>query len=142
MIPPLTPGFHSCPFPVSKTNRNMRPVIDLSVLNQYLIVSHFKIETNISITGSIILGMWTDGYFHTPSSPKFCKFLRFVWGDSVDALKTVNFCLSTAPLVFTRNFQAVVAHLHRESIFIHFYLDDSLLKHVPQFRLRGYIHFL
>ena len=37
------------------------------------------------------------------------------------------FGLSTTPLVFTRMFQAVVAHLHNQSIFIHSYLDDSLL---------------
>jgi hypothetical protein len=37
------------------------------------------------------------------------------------------FGLSTTPLVFTRMFQAVVAHLHNQSIFIHSYLDDSLM---------------
>jgi hypothetical protein len=59
----------------------MRPVIDLSVLNQYLMVPHLKMETNRSIRGSIPLGMWTtsldltDAYFHIPISPKFRKFL-------------------------------------------------------------------
>ena len=41
---------------------------------------------------------------------------------------TMPFGLSTAPLVLTKMFQEVVAHLHRQSIFIHSYLDDSLLK--------------
>jgi hypothetical protein len=71
----------------------MRPVIDLSVLNQHLIVTHFKMETNRSIRGSIHLGMWTtsldltDAYFHIPISPKFGKFLRFVWEDRVYAFQ-------------------------------------------------------
>ena len=116
----------------------------LSVLNQHLIVRHFKMETNISIRDSIHLSMWTtsldltDAYFHIPISPKFRKFLRFVWEDRVFAFKTMLFGLCTAPLVFTRIFQAVVAHLHSQSIFIHSYLDDSLSKNMSQFLLRNH----
>ena len=106
----LTPGFYSRLFLVPKKNGEMRPVIDLSVLNQHLMVPHFKMETNRSIRGSIHLGMWTtsvdltDAYFHIPISPKLCKFLRFVWEDRVYAFKTMPFGLSTAPLVFIRIF--------------------------------------
>jgi hypothetical protein len=84
----------------------------------------------------------TDAYFHIPISPKFCKFLRFVWEDRVYAFKVMSFGLSTAPLVFTRVFQAVVAHLHSQSILIHSYLDDSLLKNMSQFLLRDHAHFV
>ena len=146
--PPLTPGFYSRLFLVPKKSGKMRPVIDLSVLNQHLIVPYFKMETNRSIRGSIHLGMWTtsldltDAYFHIPISPKFRKFLRFVWEDRVYAFKTMPFGLSTASLVFTRIFQAVVAHLHSQSIFIHSYLDDSLLKNMSQFLLRDHTHFV
>jgi hypothetical protein len=126
----------------------MIPVIDLSVLNRHLIVPHFKMETNRSIRGSIRLGMWTtsldltDACFHIPISPKFCKFLRFVWEDRVYAFKAMHFGLSTTPLVFTRVFQAIVAHLHSQSILIHSYLDDSLLKNMSQFLLRDHTHFV
>jgi hypothetical protein len=132
--PPLTPSFYSRLFLVPKINEKMRPVIDFSVLNRHLIVPYFKMETNRSIRGSIRFGMWTtsldltDTYFHIPISPKFRKFLRFVWEDRVYAFKVMPFGLSTAPLVFTRVFQAIVAHLHSQSILIHSYLDDSLLK--------------
>jgi hypothetical protein len=74
--PPLTPGFYFRLFLVPKKNGKMRPVIDLSVLNQHLIVPHFKMETNRSIRGSIHLGMWTtsldltDAYFHIPIFPQ------------------------------------------------------------------------
>jgi hypothetical protein len=94
--PPLTPGFYSRLFLVPKKNGKMRPVINLSVLNQHLIVPHFKMETNRSIRGSIHLGMWTtsldltDAYFHIPISSKFRKFLRFVWEDRVYAFKTMH----------------------------------------------------
>jgi hypothetical protein len=111
-------------------------------------VPHFKMETNRSIRGSIHLGMWTtsldltDAYFHIPISPKFRKLLRFVLEDRVYAFKTMPFGLSTAPLVFTRIFQAVVAHLHSQSIFIHSYLNDSLLKNMSQFLLRDHTNFV
>ena len=75
----------------------------------------------------------TDAYFHIPISPKFRKLLRFVWEDRVYAFKKMPFGLSTAPVVFTRIFHAVVAHLHSQSIFIHSYLDDFLLKNMSDF---------
>jgi hypothetical protein len=52
------------------------------------------------------------------------------------------FGLSTAPLVFTRIFQTVVAHLHSQYIFIQSYMDDSLLKNMSQFLLRDHTHFV
>jgi hypothetical protein len=42
-------GFYSRLFLVTKKNGQMRPVLDLSILNQYLVVPHFKMGTNTSI---------------------------------------------------------------------------------------------
>ena len=48
----------------------MRPAIDLSILNTYLVVPHFKMGTNRSIRASILPGIWStsldlaDAYFH------------------------------------------------------------------------------
>ena len=116
----------------------MRPVIDLSILNTFLLVPHFKMETNRSIRSCIHAGMWTtsldlmDAYFHIPIAPPFRKFLRFVWDNTVYQFRTPPFGISMAPLVFTRVFQAVIAHLHTLSIQIHYYLDDSLNKDFDQ----------
>jgi hypothetical protein len=84
----------------------------------------------------------TDAYFHIPISTKFHKFLRFVWEDRVYAFKMMPFGLSIAPLIFSRMFQAVVAHLHSKSLFTHSYLDESLLKNMSQFLLRDHAHFV
>ncbi|CAG2208128.1 unnamed protein product [Mytilus edulis] len=68
----IDPGFYSRLFLVSKKTGGMRPVIDLSILNSYMIIPHFKMETNRSIRASILPGMWTtsldltDAYFHVP----------------------------------------------------------------------------
>ena len=52
------------------------------------------------------------------------------------------FGLSIAPLIFSRMFQAVVAHLHSKSLFTHSYLDESLLKNMSQFLMRDHTHFV
>ncbi|VDI47407.1 Hypothetical predicted protein [Mytilus galloprovincialis] len=71
----IDPGFYSRLFLVSKKTGGMRPVIDLSILNSYMIIPHFKMETHRSIRASILPGMWTtsldltDAYFHVPSLP-------------------------------------------------------------------------
>jgi hypothetical protein len=75
-IPPTqsTPGFYSRLFLVPKKTGGMRPVIDLSILNSYLSVPHFKMETNRSIRACIFPGMLTTkldlscAYFHIPIS--------------------------------------------------------------------------
>ena len=127
----LGPGFYSRLFLVPKKKGGMRPVIDLSILNTYLVIPHFKMETN---RASILPGMWstsldlTDAYFHCPISVAFRKYLRFVWDNKVFQFRALPFGLAIAPLVFTKIFQVVSAHLHTLSIQIHSYLDDSLVK--------------
>ena len=112
LVPPsaLDPGFYSRIFLVPKKTGGMRPVIDLSVLNTFLVVPHFKMETNRSIRASILPGMWTtsldlaDAYFHCPIAPSFRKYLRFVWNDQVFQFRALPFGLAIAPLVFTKLF--------------------------------------
>jgi hypothetical protein len=75
----LDPGLYSRLFLVPKKTGVMRPVIDLSILNTYLVVPHFKMETNMSIRASILPGVWSTSldlayaYFHCPISAAFRK---------------------------------------------------------------------
>jgi hypothetical protein len=93
----LGPGFDSCLFLVSKKKGGMRPVIDLSILNTYLVVPHFKMETNRSIRASILPGIWstsldlTDAYFHCAISVAFRKYLRFMWDNKVFQFRALPF---------------------------------------------------
>jgi hypothetical protein len=79
-----SPGFYSRLFLDPKKTGGTRPVIDLSILNTFLLVPHFKMETNRSNRSCIHPGMWTtsldlmDAYFHIPIAPPFSKVLRFV----------------------------------------------------------------
>ena len=109
-----TPGFYSHLFLVPKKTGGMRPVIDLSILNSYLSVPHFKMETNRSIRACILPGMLTtkldlsDAYFHIPISLASRKFLRFVWNNKVYQFLAIPFGLAVAPQVFTQVFQTVL----------------------------------
>ncbi|CAG2225867.1 unnamed protein product [Mytilus edulis] len=137
----IDPGFYSRLFLVSKKTGGMRPVIDLSILNSYMIIPHFKMETNRSIRASILPGMWTtsldltDAYFHVPVCHSYRKFLRFVWNKRVYQFRALPFGLSTAPLAFTKLMQVAIAHLHSQAIQIHSYLDDSLIKELSPEKL-------
>ena len=72
-------GFYSRLFLVPKKMGGMRPVIDLSIWNTYLVAPHFKMETNRSIRVSILPGVWSTSldlayaYFHCPISAAFRK---------------------------------------------------------------------
>ena len=79
----LYPGFYSRLFLVPKPGNKWRPVIDLSALNKFVRIPHFKMETSFSIRSSLRQGEWvtsvdlTDAYFHLPIKRKFQKFFRF-----------------------------------------------------------------
>ena len=78
-----SPGFYSRIFLVPKRGGGIRPVIDLSVLNGYLIRETFKMETPATISASLRRGEYTtsidlkDAYFHIPMARSSRKFLRF-----------------------------------------------------------------
>ena len=105
--PGLIPGFYSRLFLVTKKTGVFRPVIDLSILNTFLIIPHFKMETNRSIRQCILPDMWvtsldlTDAYFHIPIAPSCRKYLRSVLDNVVYQFRALPFGLSTALLVFT-----------------------------------------
>ena len=77
-------GFYSRLFLVAKPGKRWRPVIDLSVVNSYLHVPTFKMETAENIRDSLQEGEWvtsldlTDAYFHIPIRPRFQKYLHLM----------------------------------------------------------------
>ena len=56
LAPLPSPGFYSRLFVVWKTSGSWRPVIDLSLLNHFVDMSHFRMETIQSILLSVRLG--------------------------------------------------------------------------------------
>ena len=127
------PGFYSRLFLVPKSSGGWRPVIDLSVLNHYIVKTRFHMETNSSVLRSIRKTDWMvsidlkDAYLQIPIHPASLKFLRFVANQGTFQFKVLCFGLTTAPQVFTRVMAAVSSVLHQMGIRILRYLDDWLI---------------
>ena len=129
-----TLGFSSRLFLVPKPGKKWLPVIDLSVLNSFLQVPTFKMETAEIIRNSLTKGEWLvsidlkDAYFHVPIHPASQHLLRFHVDNQTYQFKALPFGLATAPLEFTRIVQEVKLVLQSRGIRIHQYLDDWLLR--------------
>ena len=111
-------GFYSRLFLVWKTSWSWRPVIDLSTLNLFVDVLHFRMETIQSVLLSVRQGDWMasidlkEAYLQIPVHPESRRFLRFVAHGQVYQFTALCFGLSTAPQVFSRVMAPVSAILH------------------------------
>ena len=92
-----SPGFYSRIFVVPKKTGDLRPVIDLKILNTHLKSKPFKMETPHSIRKSLDQNMWVfsidlkDAYFHVPIHPASRKYLRICRGNQVFQFKALPF---------------------------------------------------
>ena len=117
-----------------KPRGSWRPVIDLSILNLFVDVSHFRMETIQSVLLSVCQGDWMasidlkEAYLQVPVHPESRPFLRFVTNGQVYQLTALCFGLSTAPQVFSRVMAPVSAILHSWGILMRRYLDDWLVQ--------------
>ena len=75
-----------------KTGRFL-PILNLRVLNPYLLVDKFRMETLTSILSDLHPAMWMvsldlkDAYLHVPIRPSHRKFLSFAWKDQYGVLR-------------------------------------------------------
>ena len=129
-----SPGYYSWLFVVMKASGSWRLVIDLSLLNQKVQKTYFKMETLQSVLLSVQRGDWMvsldlkDAYLQIPMHPESRKFLRFVAFGNVYQFKVLCFGLSMAPQFFTQVMAPVSSFLHQSGIRLRRYLDDWLIQ--------------
>ena len=129
---PSTPGFYSRLFVVPKKTGGWRPVIDLSVLNTYMMIPKFKMETLKSIRAGLHKDHWMfsldleDAYLHIPIHGSSRKYLRMQFRGRVYQFRSLPFGLSTAPWVFTKVMSQVAIMSHLDQHLLFQYLDDWL----------------
>ena len=132
VLPPFGPGFYSRLFVVPKPDGRWRPIIDLSLLNDCVLIPRFKMESLQTIWSALFPGNFTvsidltDAYFHVPIRPSSRKYLRILFGNQVFQFRALPFGLSTAPWIFTKVMAEVKAIVHLQGVELYLYLDDWL----------------
>ena len=130
---PLTPGFYSCLFLVSKATGEWRPIIDISTLNAFLHCPSFTIDMPRSILGALWKGQWLtsldfkDAYFHIGINPADRHNLLFCHDDTNWPFTVLPFGLSTSPRVFTKILKPVPVYAYLHQVKLHMCLDDWLI---------------
>jgi hypothetical protein len=96
------PGFCSHMFVVPKKQKgSCRLIIDLSWLNRFLCVPHFKMETTRSVAAAILPGDWALSLdLHVPVHPDYQHYLGFYLVGRVYQFKVLPFGLASASLIF------------------------------------------
>ena len=130
---PPSPGYYSRLFVTPKVTGGWRPVIDLSILNGWVTVSSFHMETAQSVLQSLRPGDWMvsldlqDAYLQVPVHQASHRYLRFCVEGAVFQFTTLCFGLSSAPQVFTRVMAPISSIMHRHGFRLLRYLDDWLV---------------
>ncbi|CAJ0954016.1 unnamed protein product [Ranitomeya imitator] len=127
-------GFYSNLFVVPKKDGAVRPILDLKLLNKFVRVRHFRMESLRSVIASLEKGEFLasvdiqDAYLHIPIFPPHQRFLRFAVNNLHFQFTALPFGLASAPRVFTKVMSTVVSILHSRGIVVLPYLDDLLIK--------------
>ena len=125
--------FLSSIFLVPKTSGDLRPVINLKSLNEFVETIHFKMESIGLVEHLLRPGDFcasadlTDAYFSILIRPADRKYLRFTWRDKVYEFTCLPFGYKLAPRVFTKVLKPVYASLRFRQIRVIYYIDDTLI---------------
>jgi hypothetical protein len=126
-------GFYSTYFIVPKKSGGLRPILNLKIFNRCLRKVRFKMETLNTIASVVPPGCWMasidlkDAYFHVSILRSHRRFLRFRWKGQAFQFRAMPFGLSSAPRVFTKLLQPLMAFLRTRGISVYVYLDDILV---------------
>ena len=126
-------GFFLTIFQVPKRNSQMRPVINLKYLNQWVEAPHFKMEGIATLKDLLRPGNWMvkvdlkDAYFTITNHLHHQQFLRFRVEGQCYQLTCLPFSLSCAPWTFRKVMKPLMTLLRSWGIRIIVYIDDMLL---------------
>ena len=118
-------------FPVPKKDTpRKRMILDLSILNKFIVRPSFKMTTVNQVRGSIPLGSWMatidlkDAYWHVPIHRRFRNYLAFSVERTTYRFKAMPFGLNIAPRIFTKIVGVLIRQLRLAGIQVFAYLDD------------------
>ena len=130
----MSPAFFNRLFLLPKCNNKWRPILDIRSMNDNLKSEKFKMETPESTRTYLQKGEWVtsidfkDTYFHISINPQSRKYLRFHIQGQSNQYKALLFSLSTILMEFTMLVKDVKLMAHNQSMRMHQYLDDWLVR--------------
>ena len=133
VVEPLESDIVSRIFSVPKPNGNIRLVIDLSNLNNYVNKIPFKIEDQNDIKNMITQGDFLasidikDAFFSVPLHESSKRFTCFEINNTRFSYNVLPFGLTSSPRIFSKIFKVVISYLRTKGIKISAYLDDIII---------------
>ena len=127
------PCFLSRIFVVPKVPTGWRLILDVSALNEYIVVPSFKMSNHSSLRQSLSPPAWLtsldlkDAYLHVPMRQNLHKFLALSCWGKLFFFRALPFGLATAPWLFTMLMDAALTSLRKEGMNILGYIDDLVL---------------
>ena len=120
-------------FSVTKKNGGLRPILDLSFLNTFILTPQLKMEAISSIIPHLSRGMWassldvTDAFLSVKLSLPIQRYFCFVLNGTVYMFLRLPFGLTTAPWAFSRLMRPIKKFLRLHKLQVSSFLDDFLI---------------
>ena len=121
-------------FDVAKKNsEDRRVILNLKILNSYILKTSFKLEGYEVIKNMIRPGDYfvsidlRDAYLMLTMHPEFWHYLCFDWLDTRWFYRCMPFGLTSSPRIFTKIFKSVLIFLRKRGLRVSAWFDDIFL---------------
>ena len=120
-------------FTISKTDGNIRLILNLKKLNDFVEYYHFKMDNIHTALKLITKNCWMasldlkDPYYSVPIHTDSQKFLKFFYQGHLFKFTAFSNRLSSCPRKFTKLYKPILATLRLKGHIIICYIDDLFL---------------